>query len=93
MSASSTRGCSPFFSEWLDDPRFDGLSNRRAHEDALDEPISRATGGFDGADLMGRLQAAGVPFVVTGMTNLFGTAEAEAARLRAELEALRQRQD
>ena len=26
------------------------------------------------------LQAAGVPFVVTGMTNLFGTAEAEAAR-------------
>ncbi len=33
------------------------------------EPITRA------------LQAAGVPFVVTGMTNLFGTAEAEAARL------------
>ncbi len=26
------------------------------------------------------LQAAGIPFVVTGMTNLFGTAEAEAAR-------------
>ena len=32
------------------------------------EPITRA------------LQAAGIPFVVTGMTNLFGTAEAEAAR-------------
>ncbi len=47
---------------WLDDPRFDGLSNRRAHEDALDDPISpRAIGGFDGADLMDRLQAAGVP--------------------------------
>ncbi len=47
--------------EWLDDPRFDGLSNRRANEDALDDLISRATGGFDGADLMARLQAAGVP--------------------------------
>jgi DNA helicase-2/ATP-dependent DNA helicase PcrA len=32
------------------------------------EPITRA------------LQAAGIPFVVTGMTNLFGTAEVEAAR-------------
>lgn len=32
------------------------------------EPITRA------------LEAAGIPFVVTGMTNLFGTAEAEAAR-------------
>lgn len=32
------------------------------------EPITRA------------LQVAGIPFVVTGMTNLFGTAEAEAAR-------------
>jgi DNA helicase-2/ATP-dependent DNA helicase PcrA len=32
------------------------------------EPITRA------------LQTAGIPFVVTGMTNLFGTAEAEAAR-------------
>ena len=30
--------------------------------------------------IMGALQAAGIPFVVTGMTNLFGTAEAEAAR-------------
>ena len=30
--------------------------------------------------IMGALQMAGVPFVVTGMTNLFGTAEAEAAR-------------
>ena len=29
---------------------------------------------------MGALQAAGIPFVVTGMTNLFGTLEAEAAR-------------
>jgi Predicted acyl-CoA transferases/carnitine dehydratase len=29
--------------EWLDDPRFDGLSNRRANEDALDDLISRAT--------------------------------------------------
>ena len=47
--------------EWLDDPRFDGLSNRRANEDALDDLMSRATGAFDGADLMGRLQAAGVP--------------------------------
>ena len=32
------------------------------------EPITRA------------LEAAGIPFVVAGMTNLFGTAEAEAAR-------------
>src|SRR5262249_5872548 len=32
------------------------------------EPVTRA------------LQATGIPFVVTGMTNLFGTAEAEAAR-------------
>ena len=30
--------------------------------------------------IMGALQAAGIPFVVTGMTNLFGTLEAEAAR-------------
>ena len=30
--------------------------------------------------IMGALQATGIPFVVTGMTNLFGTAEAEAAR-------------
>ena len=30
--------------------------------------------------ITGALQAAGIPFVVTGMTNLFGTAEAEAAR-------------
>jgi hypothetical protein len=28
----------------------------------------------------GRFRRAGIPFVVTGMTNLFGTAEAEAAR-------------
>jgi DNA helicase-2/ATP-dependent DNA helicase PcrA len=30
--------------------------------------------------LTGAFQAAGIPFVVTGMTNLFGTLEAEAAR-------------
>ena len=30
--------------------------------------------------IMQALQSAGIPFVVTGMTNLFGTAEAEAAR-------------
>ncbi len=30
--------------------------------------------------IMLALQAAGIPFVVTGMTNLFGTSEAEAAR-------------
>src|SRR6185503_14391333 len=40
---------------------FDGLANRRANEDALDDLVSRATAGFDGADLMDRLQAAGVP--------------------------------
>ena len=30
--------------------------------------------------ILGALRAAGIPFVVTGMTNLFGTTEAEAAR-------------
>ncbi len=45
--------------EWLDDPRFDRLSNRRANEDALDDLVSRATGSFDGADPH-RLQAAEV---------------------------------
>jgi crotonobetainyl-CoA:carnitine CoA-transferase CaiB-like acyl-CoA transferase len=47
--------------EWLDDPRFDKLSNRRANEDALDDLMSRATAGVDGATLMERLQAAAVP--------------------------------
>ncbi len=47
--------------EWLDDPRFDGLSSRRANEDVLDGLMAGATAAFDGADLMARLQAAGVP--------------------------------
>lgn len=34
----------------------------------------------NGKPITDALQAAGIPFVVTGMTNLFGTAEAEAAR-------------
>jgi crotonobetainyl-CoA:carnitine CoA-transferase CaiB-like acyl-CoA transferase len=46
--------------EWLDDPRFDGLANRRANQDALDALVARATAKFDGADLMRRLQAAGM---------------------------------
>lgn len=34
----------------------------------------------NGEPITDALQAAGIPFVVTGMTNLFGTSEAEAAR-------------
>jgi DNA helicase-2/ATP-dependent DNA helicase PcrA len=34
----------------------------------------------NGEPITDALKAAGIPFVVTGMTNLFGTAEAEAAR-------------
>jgi len=37
------------------------LANRRKNEDALDELISGATSAFEGADLMNRLQASGVP--------------------------------
>ena len=47
--------------EWLDDPRFVSLASRRANEDALDALISSATVALEGADLMSRLQAAGVP--------------------------------
>ena len=47
--------------EWLDDPRFVGLSSRRANEDALDALMAGATATVDGADFMARLQAAGVP--------------------------------
>lgn len=54
--AVATGLCHP---EWLDDSRFDGLSNRRANEDALDDMIAGAIGACDGADLMGRLQAQG----------------------------------
>ena len=34
----------------------------------------------NGEPITGALAAAGIPFVVAGMNNLFGTAEAEAAR-------------
>jgi benzylsuccinate CoA-transferase BbsF subunit len=44
-----------------DDPRFAGLDSRRAHEDALDGLVAAKTARLDRWELMGRLQAAGVP--------------------------------
>jgi benzylsuccinate CoA-transferase BbsF subunit len=43
------------------DPRFAGLDSRREHEDVLDGLVAGRTARFDRWELMGRLQAAGVP--------------------------------
>ncbi|MBV8407895.1 MAG: CoA transferase, partial [Alphaproteobacteria bacterium] len=78
--------------EWLDDPRFDGLSNRRANEDALDDLIAGAMGACDGADLKGRLRAAGVrpgfaqrPRVATSPASASGMAGRVAANRARQL--------
>ena len=47
--------------EWLEDPRFLDVEQRRRNEDELDELVSQATAGLDGFDLMHLLQGAGVP--------------------------------
>jgi benzylsuccinate CoA-transferase BbsF subunit len=43
------------------DPRFAGLDSRREHEDNLDGLVADGTARWDRWELMGRLQAAGVP--------------------------------
>ena len=43
------------------DPRFAGLDSRQRHEDDLDRLVTSGTARWDRWELMGRLQAAGVP--------------------------------
>ena len=50
------------------DPRFAGLDSRREHEDALDGLVAARTARWDRWELMGRLQAAGVPASVVETT-------------------------
>jgi benzylsuccinate CoA-transferase BbsF subunit len=50
------------------DPRFAGLDSRREHEDALDGMVAARTARWDRWELMGRLQAAGVPASVVETT-------------------------
>jgi benzylsuccinate CoA-transferase BbsF subunit len=50
------------------DPRFAGLDLRREHEDALDGQVASRTARWDRWELMGRLQAAGVPASVVETT-------------------------
>jgi benzylsuccinate CoA-transferase BbsF subunit len=50
------------------DPRFAGLDSRREHEDALDGLVGARTARWDRWELMGRLQAAGVPASVVETT-------------------------
>lgn len=50
------------------DPRFAGLDSRREHEDALDGLVAARTVRWDRWELMGRLQAAGVPASVVETT-------------------------
>ena len=47
--------------EWTADPRFALLSQRLAHQDALDALVNSATVEWDGYELMDALQAAHVP--------------------------------
>jgi crotonobetainyl-CoA:carnitine CoA-transferase CaiB-like acyl-CoA transferase len=47
--------------EWLADPRFATVTARMAHHDDLDAALSSWTRGFEPYELMGKLQAAGVP--------------------------------
>jgi benzylsuccinate CoA-transferase BbsF subunit len=50
------------------DPRFAGLDSRREHEDALDGMVAARTARWGRWELMGRLQAAGVPASVVETT-------------------------
>jgi benzylsuccinate CoA-transferase BbsF subunit len=50
------------------DPRFAGLDSRREHENALDGMVAARTARWDRWELMGRLQAAGVPASVVETT-------------------------
>lgn len=47
--------------EWVDDERFGTLPGRLRNQDALDEMIGERTARWEGRELMGALQAAGVP--------------------------------
>ena len=57
---------------WAEDPRFNTLAGRKAHEDELDRHISGWTRNFDPVTLMETLQEAGVPAgAVNSCENLF----------------------
>ncbi|MGD9995682.1 MAG: CaiB/BaiF CoA transferase family protein [Ilumatobacteraceae bacterium] len=47
--------------EWRNDPRFDSLAHRLAHQDALDALVDTATQAWEPFELMRALQALGVP--------------------------------
>lgn len=46
---------------WAQDPRYDTLRGRKAHEDAIDAHLSAWTQGWEATALMQHLQQAGVP--------------------------------
>jgi benzylsuccinate CoA-transferase BbsF subunit len=69
------------------DQRFAGLDSRREHEDALDGMVAARTARWDRWELMGRLQAAGVPASVVETTgDVFDDPVLAARRYWRELE-------
>ena len=47
--------------EYIEDPRFNTLLNRKKHEDEINKLLSDWTAGFTAEEVMARMQAAGVP--------------------------------
>ena len=47
--------------EYIDDPRFDTMANRKENEEELNRIIESWTAGFTAEEVMARLQATGVP--------------------------------
>jgi benzylsuccinate CoA-transferase BbsF subunit len=47
--------------DWVADPRFNGLLNRKNHEDEINETISGWTVNFTPEEVMAKMQSAGVP--------------------------------
>ena len=58
--------------DWVNDPKFATLADRKANEDELDALVDTWTKGFDGIELQKKLQAAGIGagFVHNGKTVL-----------------------
>ena len=48
-------------SEWIEDPRFSTVTNRKQHEEAIDMFLREWTKGLPPQEVMNTLQAAGVP--------------------------------
>jgi benzylsuccinate CoA-transferase BbsF subunit len=58
--------------EYIDDPRFNTLRNRKKHEDEVDRLVSEWTVNLTPEDVMDRMQAAGVPAgVVKNASEIF----------------------